>query len=220
MAVQDTTQATEVATGPEATRNQEATAREIERGWEGELLVKQMDAQLRAGESRLDALEADAHARAAKVEMEVIAGIRLHRDQARERLAVLKSHATETFVSAKRSTQQAIWEFEVAIEQMSDRFAAWDETRNAQLFARLHEAEARLSEWKATLQRGRIERQIRDHDLIAALEAQVELAKARAAEWGRGRHERKAAEAARDVARHFEAAYRAAARWYDGEDVP
>ena len=177
-----------------------------------DLLAQKLDADFRAAEARLDALEADARARKAKDEMDAIAGIRDRRERARERLAQLKTQAAVDVAKTKESARQAVQEFEVAIDRASERFLAWDDARNAHLNARLDEAEAKLRVWKAKVRSARTEEEIRERNALATLEEKVAVAKATAAKWNQARHERKAAEAAGEAARHFDEAYNAAAK--------
>ena len=180
-----------------------------------DLVARQLDAEFRAAEAKMDALEADARARKAKEEMDEIAGIRARRDRARERLVELKTRAGAELAKTKKDAQRAVHDFEAAIDRANERFLAWDDARNDHLNARLDEAEARLREWKAKVQVARTEEEIRERDALAAVEEKIALAKARGAEWNQSRHERKAAEAARDAARHFDEAYRAASKRYN-----
>ena len=180
-----------------------------------DLVARELDAEFNAAVAKMDAFEADARARKAKEEMDAIVGLRERRDQAREQLVELKTRATTSLSNAKKSAQRAVHEFEVAIDRASERFLAWDDARNTHLNARLDEAEARLREWKAKVQVARTAQEIRERDALATLEETVALAKAGSAEWNRARHERKAAEAARAAARHFDQAYTAAAKRYN-----
>lgn len=177
-----------------------------------DLMNKKLDAEFNAAQARMDALAADARARKSKEEMDAIAGIEERRDRALQRMVAFKTKADTAMANTKESAQQAVQDFEVAIDRASERFLAWDDARNAHLDARIDQAQARLLEWKSRVQVARTEEEIRERDALIEMEEMIAVAKARGAEWNKARHERKAAEAARDAARHFDEAYDAASK--------
>ena len=183
-----------------------------------ELVTRKLEAEFRAAEAKMDAMEADARARKAREQMEAVAGVQALRDDARQRVAELKARTAADLAEAKRAAEGAVLKFQQEIERVAKRFATWDHARSAHLKARLDGAEARVRAWKATAQAARTGEEIREHDALATLEEQIAIARARAAEWNQTRHEQRAAEAARDAARHFDEAYAAAEKRYDHKE--
>jgi hypothetical protein len=180
-----------------------------------DLVGDKYDAQIREADARLDALQAEAEARHAKEDMEEISGLRDAKERARQKLADLKTDASQGFESAKRSFERSVDDLEVGINKLSERYSAWDSARERRFNARLDEAESKLRAWKARLDVRQAERGMRRRDDLARLEEQTALARARAAELSHDRHNRKAQEALDDAARHFDQAFDAAAKRYE-----
>lgn len=182
---------------------------------ERELVAEKLDAEFRAADARLDALQAKAEARHATEEMAEISGLRALRESARGMLADMKQQVSQTLEESKAAVETAVHDLDVAIERVSDRYSEWDSARERRFNARLDEANAKLREWKARADKGLTQEKIREHDALATLEERIALARARVAEWNRDRHQRKAEAALNDAARHLDEAFDAAAKRYD-----
>lgn len=177
---------------------------------ERDLQERKWDAEFRAAEAKLDALHADAKARDAKEEMAAILDVRAKWEAARARFADLRRTATIKLEEAQVTANLGMREFDDALDRLGDRFAAWDDLRRQHFAARVDQASAKVREWKARAEKEGAELGLKGRDALAKLEEEVALARARLAEWEKGRHERKAENALREAARHFDEAYDAA----------
>lgn len=177
-----------------------------------ELLDHKLESEFEAAEARLEAMHADAKAREAKEEMDAIVNLRTLRDTVRTELSSLRTLAITRFEEARVTANLAMRELDDAIDRMSERYARWDAAREKHFEARLDEAQARLREWRARAEKEGAELLLMGEDSLAILEEDVALGRARLAEWRRARHERKAEEALREAAKHFDEAYDAAKR--------
>jgi len=176
---------------------------------------QKLEAEFREADARFSALQADAEARHAKEEMDEIAGVRERRERAQRKLDELKRQASENLSKLREETGAAIHDLQVAIERVSDRFPRWDAARERRFEARINEALAKLKAWEAQADRARAEAGMKGHDLLADLRKQVELARARLADWRANQHDRKAQEALADADQHLDKAFDAAASKYD-----
>ncbi len=177
-----------------------------------ELRERKWDAEFGAGEARLDAMHADAKARDAAEEMAAVHEVRTRWDAARARFADLRRTATIKLEESQVTANLAKRELDDALDRLGDRFAAWDDARRRRFDGRLDDAIAKLREWRTVAEREGAEFGLKGREALAKLEEEVALARARLAEWERDRHERKAEEALREAARHFDEAYEAARR--------
>lgn len=177
---------------------------------ERDLQERKWDAEFRAADAKLEAIHADAKAREATEEMAAVLDVRAKWDAARAKFAELRRSATIKLEESQVTANLAMREFDDALDRLGDRFAAWDDLRRQRFDARLDQANAKLREWKARAEKEGVELGLKGRDALAKLEEEVALARARLAEWERDRHERKAEEALREAARHFDEAYDAA----------
>jgi hypothetical protein len=176
---------------------------------------EKLAAQAREAEARIDLLQAQAEAHRTKEALVEITGLRGAGERVRQRLTEMKAAASEKLDEARHAAEEALHELEARIDKVSDRYSEWDEARERHFSARLDEAEARLKVWKAQLDQRRAELGVQWHDTLATLEERIALARARAADRARTRHDRKTREALEAAARHFNEAYDAAAKRYE-----
>ena len=177
-----------------------------------ELRERKWDAEFRSAEERLDAMHADAKAREATEEMAAVHEVRTKWDAARAKAAELRRTASRTLEEAQLIANLGMREFNDALDRLGDRFAAWDDAHRRRFDERLDQALAQLREWRAFAEKEGAEFGLKGREALAKLEEEVALARARLAEWEHERHERKAEEALREAARHFDEAYEAARR--------
>lgn len=124
----------------------------------------------------------------------------------------LRTKAINVLEEARVQANLAKRELDDVIDLASDRYATWDAALEQKFEARLDEASAKLAEWKSRAGAESAELRVKAREVMAKLEEDVALGRARLAEWKRDRHERKAEAALREAATHFDEAYDAAKR--------
>lgn len=180
------------------------------------------DAQVREADARLKVLKAQAEAKKAKADMDEISGLTAAKEQVKKDVAQAKKFAAadvaatkKEFEQAKKKADRGLKDLQTKIEQVSERYSAWDEARERRFNARLDEADARMKVWKAADEK-QIAQDAQDaKEALATLEEKVALARARAAEARRERYNTKSQQALEDAARYFDQAYDAAAKRYE-----
>ena len=155
-----------------------------------DLNVQKREAQERGTNAKFDAMHAGAVAEDARKEMQQISGVRAKAQEV--------SAGVNADIAEKRS-----------------KFDAWDEARLRRFNAKLDHAEAKLREWKATVDVKRAEEGMKEHDAIAELKQRAAVARARLAEWERTQYQHMAEEALGDAEHYFDKAYDAAASRYN-----
>lgn len=186
-----------------------------QQGHEKSLAAEKMEAEVREAEARLKVLQAQAEARKAKEEMDEISGLTARKERVKRDIANMKQQAAADYAATKRTVEHGIKELQTEIERVSERNREFDAAGERRFHARLDEAEARLKTWKAQTDQRQAERAMKRHDELETLEERISLARARAAEASRERHNQKAHAAMEEAARNFDRAYDAAAKRYE-----
>jgi hypothetical protein len=180
-----------------------------------DLLAEQLDAEMREVDARLASLQAQAVARQAKDEMDEISGLRAAQERARAKLTDLKLQTTESIEASRREAETAVQDLKTGIDRVRERYHAWDDARERRFYARLDEAEARVKTWKAQADQERVGQAMKRHDELVALEEKITLARARAAEAARNRHDRQVQATLEEAAWYLDQAYDAAGKRYE-----
>ena len=182
---------------------------------ERDLVAERLDAQIDEAEARLKVMGARAEARQAAADVKRISGLTAAGEQMKKDLAEMKRQAAGDSEAAKEAVEQKVARFRNDVQRIGERYKALDEAAARQFYARLDEAEAQLKVWKAQADQERAEQRMKRHDELAAFEAELGLARARAAEASHAKHSAKAQAALEKAARHFDQAYAAAAKRYE-----
>ncbi len=181
---------------------------------EKDRFAEKLDAEVREAEARLKALVAQAEAGKARADMDEISGLTAAKERVKRDIADLKQKAAADYATAKRSVEKSVKELQVDIQRVSEKYTAWDAARERRFYARLDQADAELKIWKAQADQKRSDVSMKASDALATLEEKLALARARAAEARAEKNSAKAQAALEEAARHFDAAYDAAAKRY------
>lgn len=179
------------------------------------------DAQIQEADARLKVLKAQAEAKKAKADMDEISGLTAAKEQVKKDIAQAKQFAADDYAQTKQDFQQAttkadrgLKDLQTRIDLVSERYSAWDDARERRFNARLDEADAKMTIWKATAAKDRAQDSRDAKAALATLEENVALARASAATARLEHYDAKSQQALEDAARHFDQAYDAAAKRY------
>ena len=180
------------------------------------LAAQQFEAEVREADARLKVLKAQAEARKAKEDMDEVSGLTAAKERVKKNIADMKQKASADYAATKRDVEHGIKELQAGIQRVNERYTNWDTARERRFYARLDESEARLKVWKAQAEQKRAELGMKRQGELATLEEKVNLAKARATA-AREKRSAEAQAALEDAARQLDAAYDAAAKYFDGK---
>ena len=179
--------------------------------------AEKYDAQLREADASLNELRAKAEKRRAQADMDEISGLTAAKEQVRKDIADFKKFAAADYAQTKQDAQtiqraidRRVKDLQTRIERANERYSAWDEARERRFNARLDQADAKVQVWKAQADQARADDARDARNLVATVQQQTALARARAADARADRYSEKSRQALEDAARNFDKAYDAA----------